>query len=82
MPPFLTLICAIRRVLMTHIGLVTMVEEAPATIEEQKFTIFGLSKPVLANFHLKAKATIIPLCLKKNSFDFPYIVNQTAHVGR
>jgi hypothetical protein len=37
------LICDIKRVLMTHIGLVTMVEEAPATIEEQKFTTFGLS---------------------------------------
>lgn len=37
------LICDINRVLMTHIGLVTIVEEAPATIEEQKFTTFGLS---------------------------------------
>lgn len=37
------LICDIKRVLMTHIGLVTMVEEAPATMEEQKLTTFGLS---------------------------------------
>jgi hypothetical protein len=37
------LICDIKRVLMTHMGLVTIVEEAPATIEEQKLTIFGLS---------------------------------------
>jgi len=43
------LICDIKRVLMTHMGLVTIVEEAPATIEEQKLTIFGLSDGNISN---------------------------------
>jgi hypothetical protein len=33
----------IRRVLISYIGLVTMVEEAPATIDDQKLTTFTLS---------------------------------------
>ena len=45
----LRLICDIKRVLMTHMGLVTMVEEAPATIEEQKLTMFGLSGHHVSN---------------------------------
>lgn len=45
------LICDIKRVLITHIGLVTIVEEPPATIEEQKFTIFGLSDGNISDEH-------------------------------
>lgn len=56
MPLFeLRLIWDIKRVLMTHMGLVTMVEEAPATMEEQKFTTFGLSGRVLATVNVSTE---------------------------
>lgn len=64
MPPFeFLLICAIKRVLITHMGLVTIVEEAPATIEEQKLTTFGLSRHVLDNVSVESKRddhTVVP----------------------
>lgn len=35
---------------MTHMGFVTIVEEAPATIEDQKLTKFGLSVEIVSEF--------------------------------
>ena len=39
---------------MTHIGFVTIVEEAPATMEDQKLTRFGLSVGAVSKFQVRA----------------------------
>jgi hypothetical protein len=50
MEVFFRLTCDISRVLITQIGFVTMVEDDPATIEDQKLTMLTFSKQVVSRF--------------------------------
>lgn len=70
---FFLLTCDMSRVLITQIGFVTMVEDDPATIEDQKLTMLTLSDQNVSHSLslLGFISQILPEYPAKNSLDLP-----------